>query len=197
MYPSSADSTVSITHQLSSTQVVFLNGVEKVVATQHSQPKSKLAAEEFSDSKRINLSLKPPGLEAQPPSNDSDVSKESLGGDPIGSTISPTNSSESDLATSECSSVIDSCAQLGYPKLVIVKRTFPVSLPDELKVKQGERLRVLREFKDGWVLCQRSSKRNPEKGAVPGCCLAELSIDTVSAQSGRREVAKKEIQEAG
>jgi len=85
---------------------------------------------------------------------------------------------DSELGSSECSEVVESATQLGYPKLVIVKCPFAVNLPDELKVREGDRLRVLRDFKDGWALCQRVSRRNPEKGAVPRCCLAELSVNT-------------------
>jgi len=101
----------------------------------------------------------------------------------------------SEIGSSECSSVIESAAQPGYPKLVIVKRSFTVKLPDELKVKEGDRLRILREFKDGWALCQRTARRNPEKGAVPVCCLAELSINTKRVRTGNKvnesEVAKE------
>jgi len=102
---------------------------------------------------------------------------------------------DSEIGSSECSPVIESAAQPGYPKLVIVKRTFAVNLPDELKVREGDRLRILREFKDGWALCQRTARRNPEKGAVPICCLTELSVNTKKARAGNKgnksEVAKE------
>jgi len=59
------------------------------------------------------------------------------------------------------------------PRLVTVKQTFNVTLHDELHVREGETLRLLQEFQDGWTLCQRVGRPDAEKGAVPKCCLAE------------------------
>jgi len=115
----------------------------------------------------------------------------------ISSVENDTPETESELGSSECSPIKESEAQPGFPKLVIVKRSFTVNLPDELKVKEGDKLRILKEFKDGWALCQRTAKRNPEKGAVPVCCLLELRVNTVKAKAGGKVNNSKVASEKG
>jgi len=178
MYPTSADSTIFNPHQQSPPPPIFLAAVEKLILSQETK------AEETRPS---SLQL-PPGLEVAnspaPQTAKTSKSEKSAAPSPGGQSVTSSENG-SELCSSECSSVLDSLAQPGYPKLVIVKRTFPVCLPDELTVKEGERLRVLLDFKDGWALCQRTSRRNPQKGAVPRCCLLELSVDTANAQAGK------------
>ncbi len=70
------------------------------------------------------------------------------------------------------------------PRLVTAVQTFPVTLHDELEVKEGEVLRLLQEFKDGWSLCQRVGPPDAEKGAVPLCCLAERPDGLLDAGVG-------------
>jgi len=141
----------------------------------------------------------PPGLDIPKPRVQSIVSPSQLGVSSKRSPVDVNDSSETDseLGTEECSPVIESCAEPGYPKLVIVKRSFTITLPDELKVREGDRLRILREFKDGWTLCQRISRRNPEKGAVPRCCLAELRVNTSAAKAGKKVKSSKGVNEKG
>jgi hypothetical protein len=190
VYPSSADSTISVPLQISPPKPVFLEAVERAAGVQLLPPGYRTTTVDNKDSfikSQTSVLHGPPGLEVTPSRNNK--ASELPGKE---SASSPTV--ESEPIASECLSVIDSSAR---SKLVIVKRVFLVSLPDELKVKEGERLRLLREFKDGWALCQRTSKRNPEKGAVPRCCLTELTVNTANARAGRRVGVKTESREKG
>jgi len=45
---------------------------------------------------------------------------------------------------------------------------FNPSLPDELSISTGERVRVLAEYDDGWALCSNDRR---EQGVVPLECL--------------------------
>ncbi|EPS98995.1 hypothetical protein FOMPIDRAFT_20270, partial [Fomitopsis schrenkii] len=49
-----------------------------------------------------------------------------------------------------------------------VRNAFLPNLPDELAVGQGEMVRVLAEYDDGWALC---ANMRGEQGAVPLECL--------------------------
>jgi len=60
-------------------------------------------------------------------------------------------------------------------EFAIVTHAFPATLPDELDIKVGENLRLLRVFKDGWSLCQRTGSATTAIGVVPLCCLASSS----------------------
>lgn len=50
-----------------------------------------------------------------------------------------------------------------------VKRTFIPSLPDELSISNGDQVRILSAYDDGWALCEKVS--TGEKGVVPQECL--------------------------
>jgi hypothetical protein len=50
----------------------------------------------------------------------------------------------------------------------VVRCTFIPTLPDELQIATGERVRVLAEYDDGWGLCQNA---RGEQGMVPLECL--------------------------
>jgi hypothetical protein len=52
-----------------------------------------------------------------------------------------------------------------------VQATFSSGLPDELAILSGEMLYVLREYADGWVLCQNDKG---EQGMVPSRCLGKI-----------------------
>ncbi|KAH9832901.1 uncharacterized protein C8Q71DRAFT_775490 [Rhodofomes roseus] len=52
------------------------------------------------------------------------------------------------------------------------------SLPDELAVSQGEMVRVLSEYDDGWALC---ANMRGEQGAVPLECLQRQRVNVPGA----------------
>jgi len=54
-----------------------------------------------------------------------------------------------------------------------VTTSFEPSRSDELGLRVGETLRVIKEFEDEWCLVQRVGPPDAEKGVVPSCCLAE------------------------
>ena len=57
-------------------------------------------------------------------------------------------------------------------EMAIVARTFVPSLPDELHIGNGEQIRVLTAYDDGWALC---SNLRGEQGVVPLECLEKLA----------------------
>lgn len=59
---------------------------------------------------------------------------------------------------------------LRTPIRVTVMYSFVPHLPDELPVKIGDQLRVIREFDDGWALCVTNA--HGKQGMVPVECLA-------------------------
>ncbi|KAK0463626.1 uncharacterized protein EV420DRAFT_1099775 [Desarmillaria tabescens] len=54
----------------------------------------------------------------------------------------------------------------------IVKSRFIPSLPDELPISNGETVRIMQEFDDGWALCVNGRE---EQGMVPLECLERLT----------------------
>ncbi|KAF8197510.1 hypothetical protein BJ912DRAFT_953627 [Pholiota molesta] len=61
------------------------------------------------------------------------------------------------------------------PFLATVVCTFVITLPDELSITIGEKMRVLAEYDDGWALCM---KTNGEQGMVPLECLDQSRTST-------------------
>jgi len=59
------------------------------------------------------------------------------------------------------------------PRLMLVSTTFQPSRVDELAVRSGETLRLLKEFEDEWCLVQRVGRPDAEKGVVPRFCLVD------------------------
>jgi len=53
------------------------------------------------------------------------------------------------------------------------------SLPDELSISNGEQVRILSVYDDGWALCERVS--NGEKGVVPQECLEMVKQPSTGA----------------
>jgi len=53
-------------------------------------------------------------------------------------------------------------------EIAVVARTFIPSLPDELHISNGEQIRVLSAYDDGWALC---SNLRGDQGVVPLECL--------------------------
>jgi hypothetical protein len=54
-----------------------------------------------------------------------------------------------------------------------VTSSFEPSRSDELSLRVGETLRLIKEFEDEWCLVQRVGPPDAEKGVVPSCCLVE------------------------
>lgn len=59
------------------------------------------------------------------------------------------------------------------PRLMNVIARFTPNLPDELRVKIGDTVRIIEEYKDGWCFVQFLGKRDAPKGVVPLVCLRE------------------------
>jgi hypothetical protein len=81
------------------------------------------------------------------------------------STTSTTSPSRIALATA--------FAPKSFPQLMLVTSSFQPARPDELSLRMGETLRLIREFEDEWCLVQRVGRPNAEKGVVPRFCLEE------------------------
>ncbi|KAH9928098.1 uncharacterized protein B0H18DRAFT_1001390 [Fomitopsis serialis] len=63
----------------------------------------------------------------------------------------------------------------------LVRNAFLPSLPDELAVSQGEMVRVLSEYDDGWALC---ANMRGDQGAVPLECLQRQRVNVPNAGAG-------------
>lgn len=59
------------------------------------------------------------------------------------------------------------------PRTMVVATSFQPTRPDELGLRTGETLRLIREFDDEWCLVQRVGRSNAERGVVPRFCLSE------------------------
>jgi hypothetical protein len=59
------------------------------------------------------------------------------------------------------------------PRLMVVTTAFEATLHDEIELRTGETLRLIREFDDEWCLVQRVGRHTAEKGVVPRFCLSE------------------------
>jgi hypothetical protein len=76
-----------------------------------------------------------------------------------------------------------------------VSTTFQPSRDDELAVRAGDTLRLLKEFEDEWCLVQRVGRPNAEKGVVPRFCLVDrpraikggVSLSGLSSNGIRRK----------
>jgi hypothetical protein len=72
------------------------------------------------------------------------------------------------------------------PDSKIVKHAFVPTRPDELQVEMGDRLRVLKEYDDGWASCVNMSAssdadQNQKQGMVPMACWSSEDIGTGGA----------------
>ena len=81
-------------------------------------------------------------------------------------------------------------SDLRTPNKVTVMYTFVPHLPDELPVKIGDQLRVIREFDDGWALCVTIA--HGKQGMVPVECLAV----TGALERIREEVEPPDLDDA-
>lgn len=70
----------------------------------------------------------------------------------------------------------------GSVSFALVRNAFLPNLPDELAVGQGEMVRVLAEYDDGWALCQNM---RGEQGAVPLECLQRQRVNVPGAGGTR------------
>jgi hypothetical protein len=68
---------------------------------------------------------------------------------------------------------------------MLVATSFHPTRDDELAVRAGETLRLLKEFEDEWCLVQRVGHPDADKGVVPRFCL----IDRPSVAKGRGSLA--------
>ena len=59
------------------------------------------------------------------------------------------------------------------PRLMVVTTSFKSTRHDELELRTGETMRLIREFDDEWCLVQRVGRPGSEKGVVPRFCLSE------------------------
>lgn len=59
------------------------------------------------------------------------------------------------------------------PRLMLVSTSFQPTRDDELGVRAGETLRLLKEFEDEWCLVQRVGRSDAKKGVVPRFCLTD------------------------
>ena len=59
------------------------------------------------------------------------------------------------------------------PQLMLVTTSFEPTLDDELRLRTGETLRLIKDFEDEWCLVQRVGRPDAEKGVVPRFCLTE------------------------
>jgi hypothetical protein len=59
------------------------------------------------------------------------------------------------------------------PRLMLVSTTFKPTRDDELAVRAGETLRLLKEFEDEWCLVQHVGRPDADKGVVPRFCLVD------------------------
>jgi len=84
----------------------------------------------------------------------------------------------------------------------VVKSIFEPRMPDELRIRVGEALRVLAEYDDGWAFCESA---RGERGMIPLECLDRGNTARVRARSlvgaeeslavrlGRRSVRKSSL----
>ena len=63
---------------------------------------------------------------------------------------------------------------IGIQPVATIKCSFVPTLPDELSISTGERVRVINRFDDGWALCENGGG---EQGMVPQDCLEQITID--------------------
>jgi hypothetical protein len=74
------------------------------------------------------------------------------------------------------------------PTISIVKRTFVPSLPDELSIANGDQVRVLSAYDDGWALCEKMI--GGEKGVVPQECLE--SVPSSNSNAPKLQIGNEE-----
>lgn len=65
-----------------------------------------------------------------------------------------------------------------------VQLDFTPSMEDELELKQGQLIRVLHEYDDGWALCIRLDRSR--QGVVPRTCLSTRPVKPRPMQNGPR-----------
>ena len=96
---------------------------------------------------------------------------------PVSPGLSPRSASFNHAADSPSSPRAGLATPTGPPKslprLMVVTTAYQPTLHDEIGLRTGEILRLLKEFDDEWCLVQRVGRSNAEKGVVPRLCLAE------------------------
>ncbi|KAH9966543.1 hypothetical protein BC827DRAFT_1094789, partial [Russula dissimulans] len=56
---------------------------------------------------------------------------------------------------------------------MVVTTSFQPTRDDELTLRTGEIVRLVKDFEDEWCLVQRVGRPDAEKGVVPRFCLSE------------------------
>lgn len=79
----------------------------------------------------------------------------------------------------------------GSVSFALVRNAFLPNLPDELAVGQGEMVRVLAEYDDGWALC---ANMRGEQGAVPLECLQRQRMSGHGASGSEGAVRSRDNQ---
>ncbi|KAI9508445.1 hypothetical protein F5148DRAFT_905578 [Russula earlei] len=64
-------------------------------------------------------------------------------------------------------------SQKSLPILMLVTSPFKPTRNDELSVRTGDTVRLIKEYEDEWCLVQRVGRPDAEKGVVPRFCLTE------------------------
>ncbi|KAI0256569.1 hypothetical protein BJV78DRAFT_289904 [Lactifluus subvellereus] len=79
----------------------------------------------------------------------------------------------STLTSSPRPSLATVFAPKSFPRLMLVTTSFEPTRDDELAVRTGETLRLIREFEDEWCLVQRVGRPEAERGVIPRSCLTD------------------------
>jgi hypothetical protein len=90
--------------------------------------------------------------------------------------FSLTNSVASDPFSSGCGSLIASSCYNNFEEFEKVHVSFIGNLSDELSLRRGDEVRVLKVFEDGWALVVRNIQdgvEDAERGVIPVVCLSE------------------------
>lgn len=78
-------------------------------------------------------------------------------------------------------------------KVFVVSRTFEPSMPDELVIYPGDKVRILMAYDDGWVLGENlssvepGSTRPPNRGVFPRDCIDSLDSEMPAATPDNAE----------
>jgi hypothetical protein len=89
---------------------------------------------------------------------------------PRSSSFSPTSGT---LKSSLLPAFATAFSPKSLPRLMLVKINFNPTRDDELAVRSGEILHLIKEFEDEWCLVQRVGRGKAELGVIPRFCLVE------------------------
>jgi hypothetical protein len=103
---------------------------------------------------------------------------------PAGTEFSVNSESATSPTQSKTSAAI--AAAGGPPNSAVhrVQLDFKPSMDDELELRQGQLIRILQEFDDGWAMCIRLDRA--QQGVVPRTCLSTRPVKPRQPQNGPR-----------